>query len=298
MPPTQPPPPSPASATPSTSAQPALRVAAPPAVPPRKEVGFLPGTTRWLAAAVLFVVGVVVGGGLMVASQLSGGAVDPELRTLMVDTMPSGAIVVLNGDKLGVTPLVVDRHLEDGVHTVRLTATKGGAVSRKVQAKPGERTIVVSASLVTHGVVRVETRPPGAEISLDGDEVGKSPVTIDRVSTDRPHTVEATLEGYNLESATVPSERDELYTMTLPLTSARGNGTLTIRTSSPADVELDGSPWGPTGPDGRSCAPGQHRVVLTSPGVPRSPTYTVIVPPKGEARYYFDLGSGSPGPAL
>ncbi len=270
----------------------------PPFVPPRKPAGFLPGATRWLAAASLLVVGALLGGGLMVASQLSGTGVDPALRTLMVQTIPVGAIVDVDGDRLGVTPLIVDRRMEDGVHTVRLSAAKGGAVSRKIQAKAGERSIVVSASLLTNGVVRVDTHPPGAEITLDGDEVGKSPVTLDRVSTDRPHTVEATLEGYNLESATIPTERGELFTLSLPLSSARGDGSLTIRASLPADIELDGAPWGTTGPSARPCAPGQHRLVLSAPGLPRSPPYTVVVPPKGDARYYFELGAGIPGSPL
>ncbi|MCC7070079.1 MAG: serine/threonine protein kinase [Deltaproteobacteria bacterium] len=286
--------------TPSTAAQPAVRVAAPPPVPAvRRPPGFLPGPTRYLVAAALAVCGMFLGGGLMLASQLaSAGAVEPDLRTLMVHTIPPAASVVLNGDELGVTPLIVDRRLEDGVHTVRLSAAKGSAISRKVQARPGERAVIVGANLVTAGVVRVVTRPAGAEITLDGDEVGKSPVTIEKVSTDRPHVVEATLEGFNLESANVPTERGEDFTLSLTLPSARGNGTLAIRASSPAEVELDGAPWGTTGPTARPCAPGQHRVVVRAFGSQRPQAYTVTVPPKGDARYYFELGVGAPGSPL
>lgn len=289
-----------AAQTPSTAAQPAVRVAAPPPVPaPRRPPGFLPGAARYLAAAALAVGGVFVGGGLMIAAQVArAGSVEPNLRTLMVHTIPPAASVVLNGDELGVSPLVVDRKLEDGVHTVRLSAAAGGAISRKVQARPGERAVVVSANLVTAGVVRVVTRPAGAEITLDGDEVGKSPVTIEKVSTDRPHVLEATLEGYNLESVTVPTERGQEYSLSMSLSSTRGDGMLTIRTSSPAEVELDSAPWGATGPTARPCAPGQHRVVVRAFGSQRPLAYTVTVPPKGDARYYFELGVGAPGSPL
>ncbi len=286
--------------TPSAAPKPPVRVAAPPPVPAvSRPPGFLPGASRYLAAAALALAGMVIGGGLMAAAQVSRtGAAEPDLRTLMVHTIPPKASVVLNGDDLGVTPMIIDRRLEDGVHTVRLSAAKGSAISRKVQAKPGERAVVVNANLVTAGVVRVVTRPPGAEITLDGDEVGKSPVTLERVSTDRPHVVEATLDGYDLESATVPTERGEEHTLSLTLSSSRGNGTLTIRASSPAEVELDGAPWGMTGPTARPCAPGPHRVVVRAFGSQRPLTYTVTVPPKGDARYYFELGLGAPGSPL
>ena len=291
-----PPPPMP-TATPAAP-QPAVRVAAPPPVPARRQESFLDGPGRYLVALGTALFGVVLGAGLMVAAPTGDAQGNPELRTLMVVTTPPGAIAVLDGDRLGVTPLIVDRKLDDGVHTIRLTATKGGAVSRKVQVKEGERSLVVSANLFTMGTVVIDTVPPGARISVDGAEVGESPVAVERVSTDRAHAVEASLAGYVLTQASIPTDRPEVFRMTVPLASAKGDGKLALLASHEAEVELDGLPWGKTSRTSKPCAPGQHKVVLRAPGRPASPTYTISVPAAGAAQYYFDLGAIAPGSRL
>jgi acyl CoA:acetate/3-ketoacid CoA transferase beta subunit len=58
------------------------------------------------------------------------------------------------------------------------------------------------------GVLTVESVPPGAEVRVDGNLAGKTPVTLSGVRVDEPHRVDLTLPGHEVDQFVVFPEKD------------------------------------------------------------------------------------------
>jgi PEGA domain/Protein kinase domain len=130
---------------------------------------------------------------------------------IIVRSVPSGAIVTVDGRLYGETPLTV-RDLVLGAHSVqiahpgyvprtdRITLTSG-APSQTVSAQlePGVDTAKAGA---TQGSVFVDTRPRGARVTIDGRDAGVTPVQIPEVSLG-PHKITLELAGYKTLNADI-----------------------------------------------------------------------------------------------
>jgi hypothetical protein len=150
-----------------------------------KSQSFLRG--RWVAAAIVLVA--LTSGGTLAVGRIMSPAKAPEsLGTLSVQTNPAGAAVVIDGQQRGMTPLNVQlkpgRHVvelvTDGdVRTIPITITAGGEVSQFIEiARP--------ASAL--GELQIRTEPAGAQVTVDGRVLGKSPLTAEGL-TPGQHTV-------------------------------------------------------------------------------------------------------------
>lgn len=99
--------------------------------------------------------------------------------------------------------------------------------------------------LLTRPVLKIDTRPQGAIVRVDGTVVGNTPWRGEVEAGRRQIDVE--LEGYKTSSRTLNAERGDVYPIELTLTTANIGGLLTV-TSIPtgAFVFLDGDEIGPT----------------------------------------------------
>ena len=132
---------------------------------------------------------------------------------LLIRSTPSGASVDVDGLPRGVTPLAV-RDLDLGTRTVVLTRRGYAAVERRVdltKSRPS-RSLEVRLSAETamsnraggarSGSMVVESRPPGATVTVDGRSSGVTPLTLEEMAPG-PHAVSFTLEGYRPFTTTV-----------------------------------------------------------------------------------------------
>lgn len=115
------------------------------------------------------------------------------------------------------------------------------------------------------GGLRIETDPPGAQVSIDGQDAGHSPVALSRV---RPgvHMVRVSREGYAPAGLTLEVRLGEPL---LPLRFVMEPLAAKLRVrSDPADalVHVDGKPVGTTPLDSLNLAPGRHEVRLERRG--------------------------------
>ena len=58
------------------------------------------------------------------------------------------------------------------------------------------------------GSITVESRPPGAEVRVDGRPVGRAPVTVDGIRVDERHRIDLSLPGHELDQVVVLPEKD------------------------------------------------------------------------------------------
>jgi hypothetical protein len=143
--------------------------------------------SRLIAAAVLLIA--LTSGGTLAARKFlmpTDSAV--EMGTLAVQTNPAGASVVIDGKQRGATPLSLalapGRHVlelvtEGDVRSIPVTITPGGQVSQFIEFPHTPSAL---------GELQIRTEPAGAQVSVDGRPLGKSPLTAEGL-TPGQHTV-------------------------------------------------------------------------------------------------------------
>ena len=89
-------------------------------------------------------------------------------------------------------------------------------LSATATVEAGATTEVTATLKPKTGTLVIDTTPEGANITLDGTNVGLSPVTQYRVSVGN-HTVNATLEGYVPAETVVTVIADQPVTSTILL---------------------------------------------------------------------------------
>lgn len=139
----------------------------------------------------------------------------PTRGRLLVRTTPAGATVRLNGRVRGTSPATI-RDLPFGTYNVTVsrpghqTRSQRVTVSRRVPARDItielRPTVAPAAaaptSAATTGSVYVETRPAGAQVTVDGVARGTAPLRVPELSPGT-HTIRLDLAGHRSVTTTV-----------------------------------------------------------------------------------------------
>jgi hypothetical protein len=146
--------------------------------PPLRRRGGSGAAGAWLGG--LGVLGIVLSAGVWTFKWPLPG--QTHLGSLRLESEPPGAVVDIDGSPRGLTPITVE--LSPGTHAVVLTQ---GDDSQRISAA------VTAGSTSTHhfrwtsaaatetaaGRLQVSSDPAGAAVSVDGEQRGVSPVTVD-----------------------------------------------------------------------------------------------------------------------
>jgi len=100
-------------------------------------------------------------------------------RARIVST-PPGASVFVDGEYEGVTPVEI-RGLSLGTHALRVQKTGFAPFFGSVDSRGRGALVSVELEPEATGAIDVSTRPTGAEVFLDGEPRGRSPLCIERV---------------------------------------------------------------------------------------------------------------------
>lgn len=165
----------------------------------------------------------------------------PDWAEIAASSDPSGAELRLGDRLLGMTPATVE--LLSG-ERVLLFSKPGFATHREpltvVAGSP--QALPVIRLKPAAGVLRVQTDPPGASITVDGDFRGGSPATVE-VSPDRAHRVVVSRAGYESQERTVTLGRGAEQSIDIRLKPRLG--TIRVLSRPPgAEVAVDGQPAG------------------------------------------------------
>ena len=116
--------------------------------------------------------------------------VTPPTGWLLVRTDPAGATVTLDGVGRGQTPLSL-RDVSFGTHRLEVSHAGFGTVQREVtvteqetivpvgvRLTPARRPSVAAGDASQTGSLAVQSRPPGAQVTVDGTLVGVTPLVV------------------------------------------------------------------------------------------------------------------------
>ena len=213
--------------------------------------------------------------------------------TLAVISEPSNANVLLDGAVIGRTPF--QGELAAGEHVVAVESDGHMREERKLVAREGRDLNVQFAlrPLPKSPVLSVESYPPGAVVTLDDKEKGRTPF-LEPLPGGR-HEVVLKLEGHREVGTDFVMPRDRDLSIKLDLPVGAGTGSRLTLTSTPggATVTLDGKEVGPT-PWSAEIRPGNHQVAVNAPGYLKEER-TVQVQANRDSDVTFALNR-APGP--
>lgn len=147
----------------------------------------------------------------------------PRTGAILVVGDSPGAKIVIDGEERGSTPQLIEG-IPEGEHLVEIVPQREDAEAfrQTVRVIAGDR-ITLNPSLVrvpVKGSLRVFTNVRGALITVDGEAVGESPVTVEDLAPGE-HLVEATADGYEEASGVVTVEAGRQSMIQLRLTAVQ-----------------------------------------------------------------------------
>jgi hypothetical protein len=255
-----------------------------------------PAAPAWrripVAAAVAGLIA-VASVGLFASRYLATGPVG----TLVVNTNPSGVIVMIDGKDRGSTPLTLD--LTPGKHMLQVVSNEGQVRAIPVTIAEGREIaqfieLPTVAATPDHGQLQVRTEPAGARVTIDGQYRGVSPMTIEGL-TPGPHAVK-------LDDATasvtehVTIEAGMTASLVVPLGAPKGvpvSGWISV--AAPVDVQVfeNQQLLGSSRSSQIMVSTGRHDLDIVNETLGYRATRTVQVKPGDTARITLDWPKGA-----
>jgi PKD repeat protein len=124
--------------------------------------------------------------------------------SIAITSFPAGAMVFVDGTHRGTTPVILPE-IPTGNHRVTLSFKGYDEWNHTISVGSGQMAAInaeLEATKEITGSLAVITDPSGAEIYIDGNFKGVSPVTIQGLSAGI-HTVQLTLKDYSDNSSTI-----------------------------------------------------------------------------------------------
>ena len=164
----------------------------------------------------------------------------PALSTLVVETTPPGAEVLIAGEVVGRTPLEVS-DLSAGEYDVTLRhglyATLSEAITVPDPADPSQSAIRMQRTLArATGALTVRSEPAGAWIERDGKRLAQQTPTTIRGLPAGPLTLTIGAEAHRPLQVNANVPKDGVETLALTLERSMAYGTLTLELT-PDDAE-------------------------------------------------------------
>ncbi len=219
----------------------------------------------------------MAGGSAVITQPAPPSASEPLTGSLYVETSPRGALVYVNGGRVGASPVSLSDLSPGRVEVLaNLEGYKYGKESVWIQAGKETRVTLLLEPVPTTGTLRVTSDPSGARWYLDGAYVGTTPGAMSEVAAGS-HKVALKLEEHRdweeTVSVRVGEEANVRASLTpvppKPVPSAGNTGKTLVDRIAGEEFKFAYVPPGtftmgsPSNEPGRSSNETQHQVTLT-----------------------------------
>ena len=250
---------------------------------------------RMIAAAVVVVA--LTSGGVFAARRYfsAPATVVPTTGTVVVNTDPAGAAVVIDGEAHGATPVTAT--LKAGPHTIELSTKEGVRRTMTVNVTANQQLsqfIEMPKAAAGTGDLQVRTDPPGAKVVVDGQNRGTSPVTVKELAPGSHVVVLQNDLGSVNEDVTI--QPGATASLVVPLKAPQGapvSGWISI--TAPAELQIFESDrlLGTSRTDRIMVAAGRHDIEITNEALGFRTTQSIQVAPGQVARLRPDWPMGT-----
>jgi len=250
---------------------------------------------RMIAAAVVVVA--LMSGGVFAARRYFAAppATVPAMGTVVVNTDPAGAAVVIDGEAHGATPVTAT--LKTGPHTIELSTKDGVRRTMTVNVTANQQLsqfIEMPKAAAGTGDLQVRTDPPGARVVVDGQNRGTSPVTVKDLAPGSHVVVLQNDLGSVNEDVTI--QPGATASLVVPLKAPQGapvSGWISI--TAPAELQISENDrlLGTSRTDRIMVAAGRHEFEVSNEALGYRTTQTIQVAPGQVARIRPDWPMGT-----
>jgi len=250
---------------------------------------------RIIAAAVV-VVALMSGGVFAARRYFSAPATTvPTTGTVVVNTDPAGAAVVIDGEAHGATPVTAT--LKAGPHTIELSSKDGVRRTMTVNVTANQQLsqfIEMPKAAAGTGDLQVRTDPPGARVVVDGQTRGTSPVTVKDLAPGSHVVVLSNDLGSVNEDVTI--QPGATASLVVPLKTPQGapvSGWVSI--TAPAELQIfeNDRLLGTSRTERIMVAAGRHDFEVTNEALGFRTTQSIQVTPGQVARIKPDWPMGT-----
>lgn len=134
------------------------------------------------------------------------------MATLSVNTSTSGASIIINGKQKSTTGKF-SGELAPGTYLVEIEKAGFKKYTQTVTLAKSEHKEINAGSLeAILGALKIDFKPIGAKILIDGKDAGTSPAVINDLAVGR-HSVKITNDGYKDYSANIEVSKDRLVSL-------------------------------------------------------------------------------------
>ncbi len=189
------------------------------------------------------------------------GGEKPDSRSeLFINSAPDGARVFLRNKEIGITPLKVK--LPQGTYIFVIEKNKYLPEFRRISCGQNEKHNIDAELEPVSASVMITSEPKGAFISMDGKQIGETPLIIHGQAIGK-HAAQISMGGYVTQeiSWTIEDARPQLVSVKL----SSNMGSLSFSSEPPgAAVSIDGKYLGKTPCSGKF-EQGEHAVKIEKP---------------------------------
>lgn len=172
---------------------------------------------------------------------VEGGAIRQDLEIELVPnrspvsfaSSPNGAIVIVDGEEIGNTPMTAA--VAAGQRTIALKLGGYKTWQDEVAIVAGESLVLPEVSLEpADGTVTLRTSPAGANVTIDGQYRGRTPLNV-ALDPGTTHRINITRTGYRPSSRTLDIDAQQDLTINIVLEPVVGEVRIA---STPADAQV------------------------------------------------------------
>ncbi|MBT8370555.1 MAG: PEGA domain-containing protein, partial [Deltaproteobacteria bacterium] len=168
-------------------------------------------------------------------------ALIPAWSEIAVNSVPSGATLTVDGKLAGSTPLKFEALAGDHELVLKADGFKPWRSRIAVKANHPQQLETIRLQ-PADGTLTVQTKPAGANVMLDSNFAGQTPLKIP-ISADTLHRIHISKAGYEKASRKVTLKREESKTISVTLKAKLGVINLSV-TPPDANIIVDGKSAG------------------------------------------------------
>lgn len=239
-------------------------------------------------------VAIVATGGFAAWRYLAGAPAPVTTGTLTVTTNPAGAVIAVDGEARGTTPVTLT--LAAGPHQIVVQGA-GDPRTLPVTITAGAESvqyIEMPAARSTGGQLQVKTEPSGAQVTIDGVAHGVSPITVGDLAPGEHAVVLAGPNGSSRQTVTI--ERGATASLVVSLASTVNTsqpGWIAVQTPVAVQIFENGRLLGTSATDQIMVSAGRHDIDFVNDTLGFRLSRTVQVAPGKVASVAVDLPSGT-----
>lgn len=162
---------------------------------------------------------------------------EPAWANIAISSVPVGATVFVDGEERGQTPALLE--ILQGEHMVELRLPRFQSWEQTLSVSAGVHQNLEPVTLLpADGMLELSSRPAGANVTVDGEFQGQTPITLS-LDPDGEHRVAVFKAGYERAVRSIALEPEEIRELSISLTPRLGEVQVLV-TPQQAEVFVGG----------------------------------------------------------